>query len=263
MTTLVNAGYGAVDGHGAGDWHIAIKSGGHSVSGNNIANGVTIDLSMMNSSRYDETTNLARVEPGGRWENVYANLEAQGVTAVGGRDGDVGVGGFLLGGGNSFFSGKKGFGCDSVVNYEVVLGNGSIVNANKTANSDLWRALKGGGSNFGIVTRFDLEALATREILYDLRFLAANYSDAVINTVVDFADHDESLGENSLVTFLTHDTSISQDMAVSTIYVNTVGDKNAQTSFNNLKELPALINRTSLETMAEAAAGSKVDGGQR
>ena len=46
-----------------------------------------------------------------------------------------------------------GFGCDSVVQYEIVLANGSIVTANKSKNSDLWMALKGGGSNFGIVTQ--------------------------------------------------------------------------------------------------------------
>jgi hypothetical protein len=44
-----------------------------------------------------------------------------------------------------------------VVNYEIVLSTGEVVNANATENSDLWRALRGGGNNFGIVTRFDLK----------------------------------------------------------------------------------------------------------
>jgi hypothetical protein len=59
-------------------------------------------------------------------------------------------------GGLSFFSSREGFICDNVVNYEVVLANGSIVNANAQENPDLWKALRGGGNNFGIVTRFDL-----------------------------------------------------------------------------------------------------------
>lgn len=46
--------------------------------------------------------------------------------------------------------------CDSVVNYEVVLASGEIVNANADSHPDLWIALRGGGNNFGIVTRFDL-----------------------------------------------------------------------------------------------------------
>lgn len=59
-------------------------------------------------------------------------------------------------GGLSYFSYSRGFICDNVVNYEVVLASGEIVNANAETNKDLWVALKGGGNNFGIVTRFDL-----------------------------------------------------------------------------------------------------------
>ena len=59
-------------------------------------------------------------------------------------------------GGISFFSSERGFIADDVVNYEIVLASGDIVNANSKENSDLFKALKGGGgSNFGIITRFD------------------------------------------------------------------------------------------------------------
>jgi FAD/FMN-containing dehydrogenase len=63
--------------------------------------------------------------------------------------GDVGVGGLTLGGGLSFLSAEYGLVCDNVVNYEVVLANASIVNANASSNSDLYWALKGGGNQFG------------------------------------------------------------------------------------------------------------------
>lgn len=59
-------------------------------------------------------------------------------------------------GGLSFFSPQYGFGCDSIQNMQVVLANGSIVDANVSSNPDLFKALKGGQSNFGVVTRFDL-----------------------------------------------------------------------------------------------------------
>lgn len=52
-------------------------------------------------------------------------------------------------GGLSYFSGTEGFSADTVKNYEVVLGNGTVVNANAVENPDLWWALKGGGNNFG------------------------------------------------------------------------------------------------------------------
>jgi len=61
-------------------------------------------------------------------------------------------------GGISFFSPERGWACDSVVNFQVVLANGDIVDANATSRPDLFKALKGGQSNFGIVTRFDLKS---------------------------------------------------------------------------------------------------------
>ena len=67
-------------------------------------------------------------------------------------------------GGISFFSPRKGFVCDNVENYEVVLANGTIVNANARENASLWLALKGGSSNFGIVTRFDMRTFAQGNI---------------------------------------------------------------------------------------------------
>ncbi|KAI1454927.1 FAD binding domain-containing protein [Annulohypoxylon moriforme] len=255
LTTLVDAN------DGAGDWHIAIRSGGHGWPGsNNIANGVTIDLTMMNSSSYDKETNLAKIQPGGRWADVYTELYKYGVTVTGGRDGDVGVGGFLLGGGNSFFSGRMGFGCDSVVNFEVVLANGTVVNANNATNPDLWRALKGGGSNFGIVTRYDMEAIPAKDIYYELRFLSSEYSDDVVDAVVGFTNQNQSLADNALVSFYTYNSSISSDIVIGLIHVNTQGNANSSTTFDKLRTLPSIVNATALESMAKAAAGSQVPG---
>jgi FAD/FMN-containing dehydrogenase len=59
-------------------------------------------------------------------------------------------------GGLSFFGTREGFICDNVVNYQVVLASGEIVNANTKENYDLFVALRGGGNNLGIVTRFDM-----------------------------------------------------------------------------------------------------------
>jgi hypothetical protein len=256
LTTLLNL-------DDVGDWHLALRSGGHSMAGNNIEKGVTIDLSMMNSSYYNIDTGTARIEPGGRWGKVYADLQTQNVTVAGGRDGDVGVGGFLTGGGLSFFTPRKGFGCDSVVNYEVVLANGSIVNANASAHSDLWKALKGGSGNFGIVTRYDMNAIPSPILSHDLRFLAATETNSriVMDTVIDFANHPEPLGDNALVTFWMHNTTLAKDTVIGTIYVNTVGDTHVETSYSNVKNLTPILNRTTSDTMAEAALGSQVAGG--
>jgi FAD/FMN-containing dehydrogenase len=165
------------------------------------AQGVTIALNLMNSSNYDAQTNVAQIEPGGRWRDVYANLETYGVTAAGGRDGNVGVGGFLFGGGISYYQAQIGFSRDTIVNYEVVLGNGTIVNANRTANADLWKVLKGGGNNFGIVTRFDVEAIPAVKLYYDMRVMSTSYSNAVIDGVTGFGNLNSSQADNAIIAY--------------------------------------------------------------
>ncbi|KAI8283669.1 hypothetical protein K4K56_010560 [Colletotrichum sp. SAR 10_98] len=239
-----------------------VRSGGHGWQlNNNIENGVTIDLTHMNSSVYDKDANVARVDTGGHWQYVYKDLDDQGVVVVGGRDGNVGVGGFLLGGGTSFFSPARGFGADNVANYEVVLSNGTIVNANKSSNADLWKALKGGGPNFGIVTRFDLEAMPTRKLHYEVRFFPGNATDEVIDTLVEFADYGMSMANNALVTYLTYNSTQSTEIMIGTIFVNTAGEDNVTTAYDNLRNIPALLESNEKKTLAEAAAGSQVAGG--
>ena len=70
---------------------------------------------------------------------------------------------FFLGG-MSFYSPQHGFICSNVISYEVVLADGSIVNASAEENSDLWRAFKGGGNNFGVVARFTVPAFPAGKI---------------------------------------------------------------------------------------------------
>ena len=93
---------------------------------------------------------------GNKWISVYHQLEQENLTVVGGRIGDVGVGGLTLGGGISFFSNMHGWTCDNVASYEVVTASGDIVIASSHSNEDLYWALRGGGNNFGLVTKFEM-----------------------------------------------------------------------------------------------------------
>jgi FAD/FMN-containing dehydrogenase len=244
------------------DWDIAVRSGGHSSTGaSSTIRGVTIDLSRLNSTSYNPTTKIASIGPGGRWQYVYADLIKYEITVPGGRDGDVGVGGFLLGGGNSYYSGRTGFGCDSVVNFEVVLANGTIINANQTANADLWRALKGGSNNFGIVTRFDMEAVPAPDLFIDTRFLTFNYSYAMVDAVVGFANSNETLADDAFFTFLSHDMTVRPEIFTAAVYVNTQGITDKTTPFDEVKALPVFYNSTTVENIADAAFASQVQSG--
>ncbi|KAK0634024.1 putative oxidoreductase [Immersiella caudata] len=143
----------------------AVRSGGHStVPGSvNSDGGVTVDLRALDGVEVSEDKKTARIGVGARWGAVYQYLEEFGLAVAGGRVSDVGVGGLTLGGGISFFSPRYGWACDSVANFEVVLADGSVVNANEEENRDLLVALRGGSGNFGIVTRVDMRTFEQGE----------------------------------------------------------------------------------------------------
>ncbi|KAI1154873.1 hypothetical protein F4825DRAFT_460150 [Nemania diffusa] len=146
--------------YGSGSEKVAIRSGGHSSNRgfSNTNNGVTIDLRGLNQIEIrDPSADTVSVGTGTLWINVSDFLDPLNLTTVGSRVASVGIGGFVTGGGISFFSPRYGFSCDNVENMAVVLANGTITNANATSNPRLFRALKGGQNNFGIVTRFGLK----------------------------------------------------------------------------------------------------------
>ncbi|KAK8006876.1 hypothetical protein PG989_000866 [Apiospora arundinis] len=167
-----------------------MRGGGHSVfaGSSSTDHGVTIDLGYMNHTSYDPETKLASVRPGGTWADVYGALGPHNVTATGARSSLVGVGGFLLGGGNSLHASAYGWGCQNVENFEVVLANGSVVDANHRENPDLWLGLRGGSANLGVVTRFDMRTIPEPLTWGGGRFWAYNMSDAVVEATVKFAD---------------------------------------------------------------------------
>ncbi|OTB09989.1 hypothetical protein K445DRAFT_380509 [Daldinia sp. EC12] len=122
----------------------------------NVRDGLTIHLRNLRGIEIDTEKQIVSIAAGEQMGQVYDKLIPAGYGVVGNRHSSGGIGGDAVQGGLSYFSYARGFVCDNVVNYEVVLASGEIVNANAETNKDLWIALRGGGNNFGIVTRFDL-----------------------------------------------------------------------------------------------------------
>ncbi|KAJ8108429.1 hypothetical protein OPT61_g8178 [Boeremia exigua] len=137
----------------------ATRSGGHdpNVGHATAQDGVQIVMTDLAGATYDAEKDLAYVKPGGEWNDVISDLESSGVAVVGGRLGLVGVGGYLLQGGISFLSAQEGLAADNIVGWETVLANGSIVNIDAAAHPDLAQAIRGSGSQFGIVTKFTIK----------------------------------------------------------------------------------------------------------
>ncbi|TLD22981.1 hypothetical protein PspLS_07043 [Pyricularia sp. CBS 133598] len=120
----------------------------------------------MNTTTYHADKTLTSIQPGAHWGSAYEELSKLNRMVLGGRAYDVAVGGLLLSEGNSFYSIARSFACNGVANFQVVLANGSIVNASANKNADLYRALKGGSNNFGVVTRFDSNTLKAPATLW-------------------------------------------------------------------------------------------------
>ncbi|KOS16605.1 Bifunctional solanapyrone synthase [Escovopsis weberi] len=139
----------------------SVKSGGHAAfaGASNTAGGVTMDLVNLDQVSVSRDKSQVSVGAGNTWYRVFSELTPQGLTVVGGRVSAIGVGGLVTGGGMSFISSQHGWACDNVNTFEVVLGDGTIKEVSyQSQYSDLYFALRGGGNNFGIVTRFDLKA---------------------------------------------------------------------------------------------------------
>jgi FAD/FMN-containing dehydrogenase len=137
----------------------SVRSGGHMpVPGANSVNGgVYISMGNIATQKLIHNNSIAQIGPGQPWGNVYNWLAPFGLAVAGGRYGQVGVGGFLLGGGLNYYVNQVGWSVCTISKYEVVLANSSIVEVSATSHSDLFFALKGGNNNFGIVTRFDIK----------------------------------------------------------------------------------------------------------
>ncbi|RYP05144.1 hypothetical protein DL764_003998 [Monosporascus ibericus] len=153
----------------------AVRSGGHSPNPgwSSIGDaGVLFDMSAMSTISLSEDGKVVSVGPGARWGQVSTAADSKGVTVVGGREPAIGVGGLTLGGGNFYLTSEFGLAADNVKNFEAVLADGTIINANADENSDLFWSLKGGGPSFGIVTRYDLSTVP----VYDLWYAAYLYT---------------------------------------------------------------------------------------
>ncbi|KAG7407195.1 Bifunctional solanapyrone synthase [Fusarium oxysporum f. sp. rapae] len=137
-----------------------VKSGGHGhfAGQSSIKGGIQIDLVKLKTLLIKRSEGTVLVGTGNTWGSVYERLQKEGLIVVGGRAANVGVGGYLVGGGISFYAARHGWGIDNVRSFEIVLADGRVVTASSESEPNLYRALRGGGSNFGIITAFELEA---------------------------------------------------------------------------------------------------------
>ncbi len=153
---------------------LAVRSGGHSVAGHSVADGgIVLDLSDMRDLQIDVEGRTAWAEAGltaGEYTNAAA---AHGLATGFGDTGSVGIGGLTLGGGVGYLVRKYGLTIDDLLAAEIVTADGQLLHLNAKTNPDLFWAIRGGGGNFGVVTRFQFRLHEIGSIYGGMLFLPA------------------------------------------------------------------------------------------
>ena len=142
---------------------VAVRGGGHSMW-ESVPGAVVIDLAELRSVRVEGTR--VRVGGGATWGEVADVLATHGLGISSGDTRSVGVGGLTLGGGIGWMVRDWGLAVDQLVGAQLVTADGQVLEVSADAHPDLFWALRGGGGNFGVVTRFDFEAHPLRAVVH-------------------------------------------------------------------------------------------------
>ncbi|GAA0321582.1 FAD-binding oxidoreductase [Bacillus carboniphilus] len=174
--------------------HISIRGGGHHVAGTAVCDdGLMIDLSQMRAVTVNEELKVAYVEGGATLGDIDEETQKYGLATPTGTVSETGVAGLALSGGLGYLRGKYGLTCDNIVGANIVTADGTLLHVSESENKDLFWAIRGGGGNFGVVTKFEFqlhlvgpEVLAL-DVMYDYKDAAEIFrkSQAYLNQAPD------------------------------------------------------------------------------
>jgi hypothetical protein len=169
---------------------LTVRGGGHGVAGSAAMDGaLMIDLSLMRAVSVDPDRHTVWAQGGATWGDVDHASQFYGLAVPGGFVSTTGVGGFTLGGGIAWTSRKLGLACDALEEVEVVLADGRVVRSSSSNYPDLFWALRGAGSNFGVATAFTFRGQPVGPTVYGgFRVFPADRARSVLRLVADIYD---------------------------------------------------------------------------
>jgi FAD/FMN-containing dehydrogenase len=141
------------------DLVLSVKGGGHNVAGNAVNDGgLVIDLSQMRGVHVDAATQTVRAQGGATWGDADREAQLFGLAVPGGVVSTTGIAGLTLHGGVGHLRRKYGLSIDNLLSVDIVTADGVLRRASASENEDLFWAVRGAGSNFGVVTSFEFQA---------------------------------------------------------------------------------------------------------
>src|SRR5437773_7369134 len=163
-----------------------VRGGGHNVPGKAMSDGgLTIDLSGLREVTVDPERKLVHAGGGCRLGDVDAATAPHRLIVPAGIMSETGVAGLSLGGGIGWFSRKHGLTCDNFVSLELVRASGEVIEVNPESHPQLFWALRGGGGNFGIVTRFTFK---THKFGPEMRIgIALHHPEDAVQALAEYA----------------------------------------------------------------------------
>ncbi|KAH8788064.1 hypothetical protein F5883DRAFT_657513 [Diaporthe sp. PMI_573] len=220
-----------------GDVEFAVRAAGRQLLPGcaNVHGGITVDLRSLKGIHVQAT-----------WAGHHR-----------GKSTTCGIGGLATQGGLSFYSSREGFICDNVINFEVVVASGEVMNANAKENSDLWVALRGGGNNLGIVTRFDFRTFK-QESMYTgmVWYYKPSFPDQMATLVKELTSPDASV-ETHLMLSIAYAQVFGNGNDVVCLnqfyYTQPVEDPPALAPFTHVQPQRTEMNTMKMQTLVEAS----------
>ncbi|KAH6688474.1 FAD binding domain-containing protein [Plectosphaerella plurivora] len=230
----------------------AVRGGAHMAipGANSIDDGILLVSSNLTTLQISDDRKSVVVGPGHNWGQVYKYLEQYNVAVAGGRLAPVGVPGLLLGGGVSFYGNQAGWSADNVLEYEVVLASGQIVTASATSNTDLFWALKGGSSNFGIVTSFKLRTFPSKKVFAGAYTVAGEYVEDFLAAVANFSAFNTDPKSHIVPMVVPSDATNSVGSAV--LFYDSETDSNPE-CFAPFFAIPSIASTMGFKTVSDFA----------